>query len=47
VLEISDQEVSEELIELARNYRQKLESGEASKYRISGYIGKGIKYNMI
>jgi hypothetical protein len=42
VLEISDQEISEDLLELVRYYKEKLESGEANKYRVSGYVGRGI-----
>ena len=41
MLEISDQEVPEDLIELVRFYKEKLESGEANKYRVSGYVGRG------
>ena len=47
VLEISNQEVSDELKEIARNYRRKLLRGEANKFRISGYLGRGYKFNKL
>ena len=45
VLEISNQEVPEELKDIARKYRRKLLKGEAEKFRISGYLGHGYKFN--
>ena len=47
VLEISNQEISDELKEVARNYRRKLLRGEAEKFRISGYLGRGYKFNKL
>ena len=47
VLEISNQEVSDEIKEVARNYRRKLLRGEAEKFRISGYLGRGYKFNKL
>ena len=47
VLEISEQDVPDELKELARNYRQKLLKGEANKFKISGYLGRGYKFNKL
>ena len=47
VLEISNQEISDELKEIARNYRRKLLRGEAQKFRISGYLGRGYKFNKL
>ena len=47
VLEISNQEVSDELKEIARKYRRKLLRGEAEKFRISGYLGRGYKFNKL
>ena len=47
VLEISNQEISDELKEIARNYRRKLLNGEAEKFRISGYLGRGYKFNKL
>ena len=47
VLEISNQNVSDELKEIARNYRRKLLRGEADKFRISGYLGRGYQFNKL
>ena len=47
VLEISNQNVSDELKEIARNYRRKLLRGEAEKFRISGYLGRGYQFNKL
>ena len=47
VMEISNQEISEELKEIARNYRRKLLRGEAEKFRISGYLGRGYQFNKL
>ena len=47
VLEISNQEISDELKEIARNYRRKLLRGEADKFRISGYLGRGYQFNKL
>ena len=47
VLEISNQEISDQLKEVARNYRRKLLRGEAEKFRISGYLGRGYKFNKL
>ena len=47
VLEISNQEISEELKEIARKYRRKLLRGEAEKFRISGYLGRGYQFNKL
>jgi len=47
VLEISNQNVSDELKEIARNYRRKLLKGEAEKFRISGYLGRGYQFNKL
>lgn len=41
-LEFSNQEIPSELRELVRKYKHKLENGEAERFRISGYLGKGI-----
>jgi hypothetical protein len=42
VLEISGQEIPDDLNDLVSLYREKLDTGEAHKYRVSGYVGKGI-----
>ena len=47
VMEISNQEISDELKEIARNYRRKLLRGEADKFRISGYLGRGYQFNKL
>ena len=47
VLEISNQEISDELKEISRNYRRKLLRGEAEKFRISGYLGRGYQFNKL
>ncbi len=47
VMEMSEQEVSEELKEIARNYRSKLLRGDAEKFRISGYLGHGYQFNKL
>jgi len=47
VFEISNQNVSDELKEIARNYRRKLLRGEAEKFRISGYLGRGYQFNKL
>ena len=47
VMEISNQKVSDELKEIARNYRRKLLRGEAEKFRISGYLGRGYQFNKL
>ena len=47
VLEISNQEISDELKEVAINYRRKLLRGEAEKFRINGYLGRGYKFNKL
>ena len=47
VLEISNQKVPDELKEIARNYRRKLLRGEAEKFRISGYLGRGYQFNKL
>ena len=33
--------------EIARNYRRKLLRGEAEKFRISGYLGRGYQFNKL
>ena len=43
-LELSGQEVPQELRELVRKYRTKKENGETDKYRISGYLGHGYQF---
>ena len=47
VLEISNQEIPDELKEISRNYRRKLLRGEAEKFRISGYLGRGYQFNKL
>ena len=47
VMEISNQNVSDELKEIARNYRRKLLRGEADKFRINGYLGRGYQFNKL
>ena len=44
-LEISEQEIPEELTELVRKYKIKLERGEAEKVKISGYLGRGYQFD--
>ena len=44
VLEQSNQEVPEELQELALEFKQKVEDGEAKPYRSRGFGGKGFKF---
>lgn len=41
VLELSNQQISESLKQLVRSYREKLEKGEAEKFRRSGYVSRG------
>ncbi len=42
---MSGQNISDELLELVRFYREKVESGEAEKHRISGYYGRGFEFS--
>ncbi len=42
VLEISGQEIPNELEQLVRLHKEQIESGEADKRKISGYFGKGL-----
>lgn len=41
ILEISNQDIPDELRSLVRNYKERLENGAVDKYRISGYVGRG------
>ena len=43
ILEISNQEIPDELRSLVKNYKERLENGQVDKFRISGYIGRGNK----
>jgi ATP-dependent RNA helicase DDX46/PRP5 len=45
VLELSNQEVSENLTDLALEFKQMVEDGEAKPYRSRGFGGKGFKFN--
>ena len=40
-LELSGQEVPEELRILVRNYKMKVKNGEAERFKVSGYLGRG------
>jgi ATP-dependent RNA helicase DDX46/PRP5 len=45
VLEVSLQDIPEELKILVRTYKEKLESGEAEKFKKSGYITRGYRFD--
>jgi ATP-dependent RNA helicase DDX46/PRP5 len=45
VLEVSKQNIDDELMELVRIHREKVEAGEAEKHRISGYWGRGFDFS--
>lgn len=45
VLEVSKQNIDDELLELVRIHREKVEAGEAQKFRISGYYGRGFDFS--
>ena len=45
VLEKSSQEIPDELKALVRNYKEKLQNGEADKFKRSGYITKGYRFD--
>lgn len=45
VLELSNQDVSEQLTDLALEFKQMVEDGEAKAYRSRGFGGKGFKFN--
>lgn len=42
---MNQQEVPEELSELVRNYKQKCERGEAERFKINGYLGRGYQFD--
>ena len=46
-LEMSNQEIPEELKNVVKEYKIKLENGEAEKFRISGFLGRGYQFNNI
>ena len=46
-LEMSNQEIPEELKNVVKEYKNKLENGEAEKFRISGFLGRGYQFNNI
>jgi superfamily II DNA/RNA helicase len=45
VLEKSQQEIPDGLKKLVRGYKEKLESGEADKFKKSGYLTKGYRFD--
>lgn len=45
ILEISNQEIPDELRSLVRSYKERLENGEVDKFRISGYVGRGFRFD--
>jgi len=47
VLEQSNQKIPTELKTLVRNYKEKLESGEAEKFKANGFWGRGFKFDKI
>lgn len=44
-LELSNQKVPEELRNLVRTYKEKLENGEADKFKTNGFFGRGFMFN--
>ena len=46
-LEMSNQEIPEELKDVVKEYKIKLENGETDKYKISGFLGRGYQFNTI
>ena len=44
-LELSNQKLPEELRNLVRSYKEKLDNGEVDKYRTNGFYGRGFKFN--
>jgi ATP-dependent RNA helicase DDX46/PRP5 len=46
VLELSNQPIPDELRQLVRSYKEKYESGEADKFKVNGYIGRGYEFSM-
>jgi len=47
VLEDSGQKIPQDLKALVRSYKEKLESGEADKFKTHGYWGKGFKFDNV
>lgn len=45
VLEISEQQIPEELLDLVKYHKEQVESGETDKRRISGFVGRGFEFS--